>query len=547
MPRSMKRWLFLMLSSSFVLSVPHLVQADASSLQNLRIGRISIDRENVFDLSDPKQNQFPYTWANKLHIVTREECVRRDLLFREGDLYTPQVIEESERLLRTRPIFRFVSIKADPPVNGLVDVHIQTKDVWTTSLELDYGYAGGKNLYQFGILEHNFLGTGNRVGVFAKQDIDRFIRGATYEDPHILGSRWKLFGGYGKDEKGAEWEGDLDLPYDSVLTPHAAGVHYHHSDNQDRLFEDGDESELFQHLEVNRSVFASAAVDANLERAHRLGVEYQDQKDQFSDIVMIQPEPTPVDRRVTGVLATYQFFQNDFDKRRGIRTFDRDEDINFGWNWIVKAGPELRRLGASQDGALGETRATRTWRTGEKSLLYTAAEIDGRLENGRVEDGVLQLNVESIVPEIFCNGIFSLRGEAELGKNLPAETQFLLGGENGLRAYSVRQFSGSRKLFFSAENRWNLMYDWMNLVHVGWAVFADSGGVWREQEAIRLNEFKNDAGVGFRFSPSRAFTSSLIRIDLAYAMNNNNQRSRLAVNIGGALQFGESKEKKFDQ
>ncbi len=542
----MRRSFFLF---SWITLSPFLIFAEpaSSSLEPVHIGRIFIDRGDVFDLSVSSHNRVPYTWANAIHVVTREKYVRREILFREGDVLDRDVLKESERLLRSRPIFRRASVTITEPVNGLVDVHIRTDDVWTTSIDVGYGTAGGKNFYRAGILEHNFLGTGHRVGAFARQDIDRTIRGGTYEDPHLFGSRWRAFGGYGRDQKGEEWQESVVRSYDSVLTPYSAGFFFHSVNDEDRLFEQGEEAAYFQHKEKNFRYFASYAVNRTMDRAHRLGIAYEDQKDRFSNIRLVQPEPIPVDRRVAGVLATYELFQNHFQKRHGLRTFDREEDINFGWYFSVEAGPELRQLGATNRGTLGRTFVSKSWSVGEKSLLYTATRAGGRMEKGRIENGILEINMEALVPQDFLGGIFSLRGEAELGKNFPAEKQLLLGGESGLRAYSVRQFSGQRKLLFTAENRWNLLYDWLQVVNIGWAVFADAGGVWRERETIRSRDLKRDAGVGLRFAPSKAFSSSLIRTDVAYAFDHNDRSSRWTINIGGELKFGEEDKRKFDQ
>ncbi len=92
-----------------------------------------------------------------------------------------------------------------------------------------------------------------------------------------------------------------------------------------------------------------------------------------------------------------------------------------------------------------------------------------------------------------------------------------------------------------------LLYDWLNLINLGWAVFADTGGVWKENQNISGDEFKSDVGAGFRFSPSRAYDPSLIRADIVYALNDNDRRSRWVVNIGGDLRFGDVEKRKFDQ
>src|SRR5262249_29105582 len=41
------------------------------------IATIEIDRVDVFDLENPHERHKPYEWANSLHILTREEVIRR--------------------------------------------------------------------------------------------------------------------------------------------------------------------------------------------------------------------------------------------------------------------------------------------------------------------------------------------------------------------------------------------------------------------------------------------------------------------------------------
>jgi outer membrane protein assembly factor BamA len=119
----------------------------------LKIGQIVINRKNIFETGTEWDKKFPYSWANKIHIVTQEYFVRRELLFQSGDPLDMELINESERLLRAHPIFRNVTFTLSEPLNGAVDVTIETEDVWTTTVQLNFGVAGGEQSYQFGILE----------------------------------------------------------------------------------------------------------------------------------------------------------------------------------------------------------------------------------------------------------------------------------------------------------------------------------------------------------------------------------------------------------
>ena len=70
--------------------------------QGVRIGSIDIDVEDIFDLTQPGESAIPYRLANELHVRTRSDAIRSQLLFGESDPYSRQRVAETERLLRGR-------------------------------------------------------------------------------------------------------------------------------------------------------------------------------------------------------------------------------------------------------------------------------------------------------------------------------------------------------------------------------------------------------------------------------------------------------------
>ena len=57
-----------------------------------RIGQIHVVTEDIFDLTDPRENNFLYRLANKIHINTRPEVIRRQLLFESGQPVSVRLI-----------------------------------------------------------------------------------------------------------------------------------------------------------------------------------------------------------------------------------------------------------------------------------------------------------------------------------------------------------------------------------------------------------------------------------------------------------------------
>jgi len=88
---------------AIVLNLPTIAFADPEldpALEGLPIVAIHIDRNDIFDTTDPKTKAWFYRWANALHIVSKEDFIRSMLLFKEGDPYSASLAAESARMLR---------------------------------------------------------------------------------------------------------------------------------------------------------------------------------------------------------------------------------------------------------------------------------------------------------------------------------------------------------------------------------------------------------------------------------------------------------------
>lgn len=56
-----------------------------------RIGEVTVENANIFDPDDPEENNLLFRTANRLHIRTLQGIIRRQLLFKPGDLYSHPV------------------------------------------------------------------------------------------------------------------------------------------------------------------------------------------------------------------------------------------------------------------------------------------------------------------------------------------------------------------------------------------------------------------------------------------------------------------------
>ena len=167
-----------------------------------RIGEIRVVTQDIFDLSDPRENNWLYRLANKLHITTRPDVIRQLLLFETGEPVSVQRIEETERLLRSRHYLYEARIEPIAYRDGVVDIEVNTRDTWSLDLGIGVSRAGGHNTGRLSIKEENILGSGILVGIGYTSDVDR--KGTTFQvaDSNLFGTRGTIAYSYADNDDG---------------------------------------------------------------------------------------------------------------------------------------------------------------------------------------------------------------------------------------------------------------------------------------------------------------------------------------------------------
>jgi hypothetical protein len=197
----------------------------ARGQEELRIGRIEIHSLDVFSPEEASRGWL-YRAANTLHIRTREEVIRKFLLFQEDDPYDPAVLAETERNLRALHFVKLASVVARPPHDGVVDVDVTTQDGWTLELGGSLGSKGGTTTYGVSLSENDLLGTGRRVSVDYDKEIDRTVRSVSFDDPYLFKPYWKGSLAFENNSDGRRRFAEVARPFYSFLTPWATDALY---------------------------------------------------------------------------------------------------------------------------------------------------------------------------------------------------------------------------------------------------------------------------------------------------------------------------------
>lgn len=153
------------------------------------VSGIVIRNGDVFDRApdDPRLLRWIYDAANALHVRTTRGFIGKELLFREGDCFDPFLLSESAQLLDQYPFLRAVTITTEADSAGGTVVYVDTKDEWTTQVDLGVTYDAGFNLERVQVTELNLLGNGIRAEFTRVHRREDRFRSAALSSPRLLG------------------------------------------------------------------------------------------------------------------------------------------------------------------------------------------------------------------------------------------------------------------------------------------------------------------------------------------------------------------------
>lgn len=527
-----------------------------------RIGTIRIHRLNIFDPTDPKEDYRLYRLANRLHIMTREQAIRRELLFREGDPYRQDLINETERNLRNLNIIRHVRIRPVAYHDGLVDLEVSSQDTWTLRPSVHISRAGGDTATSFSFSELNLLGRVKVLQINRRNEIDRSTTGLLYSDPRLFGSRLSLNAFYDDSSDGVSRGLALSRPFFALGSRWSMNASAQHLEQTSRLFEDGDTVSEFRQFSESLNFSYAFSTGYRDDRVRRYGFGYGYLRNVFTQEPGDEgfcPDPRPDDcipvphsQKFSGPFFALQRLKSRFIKVTNYNKFDREEDFNLGNELSLTTQLSLRSLGADRSEAIVSLADAFGVSLSESANLFFSLSLTGRAGAGEVSNVISSEAAESY--RRISNVTFSEAAESywrmtshqtlytrlafDAGIHLDGENQLLLGGETGLRGYPTRQFAGDRRLLFTLEHRYFGDWEILRLFRIGFASFADVGDAWYGSDGEKLSDLHPDFGFGLRFAVIRSSVASVSRLDLAYSVDAGQTDSpRLQILFGTALKF----------
>jgi hypothetical protein len=532
--------------------------ADTARAGCARIGSIFIDNNSVFRVGDPSLDpRFTraYRLANRLHWRTREEVIRRELLFAEGDCYRPERLEDSERILRSTSYLADADVFSVRQPDGSYDVIVETRDEWSTRLEATAGSGLGPGVE---LREDNLLGRGVRVAAYWREQQDERVYGARVGTSQLFGTHldaqvslahtpvgiaaaeriaW-LFRG-----EGARWAGREALLRDErnfeYFVPEGGGL-------RRRLFP------------VERTAFDLGVV-RRLGRRGRLtllGLAVAGERRSFPQDTLTPsgdggPPPPgggviPGLEAVSNVRAVFLAGQRNvtFDRRRALDAVRGAEDVELGADVEAAVGRTLGELSSDDDLALdvgfaaahdlfgGVLAGTRVVVEAKRDFTADSLSLKWR-------DVLGQVDVWSYWrPAADSRHTLVFAARAAGGWHPRVPFQVTLGSRAGLRGFPRQVYAGGRRVVATLEHRAYLAWPFPRLFDLGSAVFVDAGRTWRGGDPFGQDSpILISAGAGLRaaFPPGSRRT---YRVDFAIPIAPDFRPRAVQISIGTGQAVG---------
>lgn len=535
-------------------------QTGGSQPDSCTVGRIAsvvIDNGSIFDVEDPRLDErfrWAYRAANALHFRTRERVLRRELLFSPGDCLDPFRLAETERLLRGYDFLSDAEVTSAPLTGGMHEVLVQTRDDWSTRVDLRLRVDGRVRFEGVSVNELNFLGRGQRLGAFFfERDATREY-GLSYFTPQLAGTRWNLNLAAGRTRPGTFVREEIAYPFVGEVGRWAGRQSFTHGDE---LFDYivGDDPSVagpIVLLSVREKFFDMAAVRRLGERGgmallgagisyHRLGYP--------GDIEVAPDGDFDVREPADSAQAAAVFRQTEEIEAVRLALLLGHRSV---W-WVSRRGLESPRglqdvkLGTEAGIALGRSVP---WLADDDmfvtfTLYAGAAAGEGVvIARGRA-DMRRDFSASSAAGwrDLYADG--EILGYWQVGR-LPRHTLFLraaglgawststpfqltLGGERALRGYDVERFPGGRRALITFEHRLYAGWPFGELLDLGTTAFVDAGRMWPGDVPFGSDSgWRYSAGLGLRGAfPAGGRTS--YRLDFAWPIERNARLGDLRI------------------
>ncbi|HUP89262.1 MAG TPA: hypothetical protein VM100_07930, partial [Longimicrobiales bacterium] len=468
----------------------------------------------------------------------------RELHFNPGDCYDPFLLQETERLLRAYDFLAQVDVFGIPQPDGSYHVVVDTRDQWSTSLDLRIGFDRGFYIDGMRLRETNLLGRGQEIAFsYRNREVTRDY-GVTFGTRQFGGTRWDLRTAFGKTRAGSFVDQTVTYPFVGEVGRYAARQSFTREDQFfDYIFDTPERPSQHILVPVRQKTF-DVGIGARLGHRGNLTVigamltyqeltfpgqpELADQGD-FDERVpvdsalqrqlLIQREPLG-NVRLGAVFGQRNVW---WVKKRGYDAMRGQQDVPLGADVTLAIARSLAALERNND--LAATFKLYAGIEAGLALFTTRVRVDARRDFEAAasahewEDVYGEAeSLNYLRPTARGRHTLLFRAAAAGAWNTTTPFQLTLGGERNLRGYRYDRFPGGRRAVFNLEDRIYFGWPLPDVMDLGATIFADVGRIWPGDVPFgRDSGWRKTIGAGLRGSfPANSRTS--FRLDFATAL-----------------------------
>ena len=501
------------------------------------------------------------------NIQTKEEVIRRELLFAEGDIYTEADRIESEQILRRKTYIGAAKVDAQwDELSKRVIVHASITELLSFPFGADLNLNNQKRYWLLQFRDPNLFGSGQstlwryeRISEIGERTRS-LVRGR-YSNPRLFNSHWNFDGEYIQKRDGDSLLVLLERPQYTLKSRWSASIRFSESVNPVTWYENGRETDRFE--QNLQGAFANVQrYFGDRRQQNYIGLWATSRRLKYVLLdKSVESGAMLEERDVKRVGFTLGRKHTAYHKTRFLQRMGQEENFLVGAQYALSLGYASPLYGSDRTESYAELAVGSGWMKGDRFFGLTTVALNTNLTS-RIERSVLQARTSWFYTDVFNTGdIYTLeRGFRENGlfdfhqtfvAQLTTEMQFgwsgrsqvLLGAFNGLRGYDYRQFNGEKLVLLNLESRtvfggtiFHKMDEALAAVatfvarpfidrpvHLGFilsgVVFADIGYIWNGRNSFDLAAPKRSVGFGLRSSLSQFSGTGILRVEFAFPLD----------------------------
>ena len=501
------------------------------------------------------------------NIQTKEDVVRRELLFAEGDIYTEADRVESEQILRRKIYIGAAKIDAqwDERLEAVI-VHATIKELLSFPLGVDLNLNNQKRYWMLQFRDPNMFGSGQstlwryeRISEIGEKTRS-LVRGR-YHNPRLFTSHWNFDGEYIQKRDGDSLLVLLERPQYTLKSRWSASVRFSESVNPVSWYENARETDRFeQNLQGTYANVRRYFGDRH--QQNYIGLWATSRRSRYALLNKSSDSRAMLKNRdIKRVGFTLGRKRIAYHNTRFLQRMGQEENFLVGSQYALSLGYASPFYASDRAETYAELAVASGWIKRDRFFGLTTIALSTNWTS-RIERSVLQAqtvwfytdvsntgNIYTLETGFRKNGLidfhqtFVAQLTTEMQFGWSGQSQVLLGAFNGLRGYDYRQFDGEKMVLLNLESRtvfggtvFHKIDERLAAVatfvarpfidrpvHLGiilsGIVFADIGYIWNGKNSFDLAAPKRSVGFGLRSSLSQFSGTGILRIEFAFPLD----------------------------